>query len=393
MKYLAGVILIFFYFSLYVYGQKGMEFFKGDWDELIEEAQNSNKPIFVDAYASWCGPCKYMAKNVFTDQGVGEFYNKHFICYKMDMEKGKGKDIAKKYAVRVYPTYLYLDKNGSVMHVAVGGMKPERFISTAEKSMDPKRSLSGLRNQYMNGNKSDSLLLEYAKMLKSAYMDHSTIANELLEKQKESDLLKPIIWDAIRLFVEDMESNEFSYLVNNREKYSEKYGEKEVTKKIAMVFQQSAYNIARSGKTDKFAKLKQRITEFNLEDEKKMLGDCELLYYKTTRDWSNFCMAASAYLDSVQINDEEAISDFSATICNRCDDRVLLEKVKKLIESALVDNRSFELLNSYSIVLYKLSLEDEALDAAEEAVKIAKSNNIDCRETERLIQRIKSPDF
>ena len=46
--------------------------------------------IFLDAYASWCGPCKMLQKNVFTKKAVGDFYNSKFINVKMDMEKGEG---------------------------------------------------------------------------------------------------------------------------------------------------------------------------------------------------------------------------------------------------------------------------------------------------------------
>ena len=87
---------------------QGIEFFHGSWDEAIEEAKKQEKIIFVDAYAIWCGPCKRMAKNVFPDEKVGEFYNKHFINMKLDMERGEGLKFRKKYPVSAFPT-LFLD--------------------------------------------------------------------------------------------------------------------------------------------------------------------------------------------------------------------------------------------------------------------------------------------
>jgi thiol:disulfide interchange protein len=49
----------------------------------------------MDAYASWCGPCKKMDKMVFTQAEVGEVYNSTFINTKFDMEKGEGVGMAK----------------------------------------------------------------------------------------------------------------------------------------------------------------------------------------------------------------------------------------------------------------------------------------------------------
>ena len=60
----------------------GIEFFEGSWDDALYKANAYNKFIFVDAYASWCGPCKKMQSEVFPMENVGEFYNKNFIIFK-----------------------------------------------------------------------------------------------------------------------------------------------------------------------------------------------------------------------------------------------------------------------------------------------------------------------
>ena len=69
---------------------KGIEFYEGNFNDALAKAKYENKIIFMDAYASWCGPCKKMAANVFTDEKAGEYFNANFVNLKMDMEKGKG---------------------------------------------------------------------------------------------------------------------------------------------------------------------------------------------------------------------------------------------------------------------------------------------------------------
>jgi thiol:disulfide interchange protein len=55
-----------------------------DWVKAVEAARSSDKLLFLDIYATWCGPCKYLENNVYTDENLGEYYNVSFINLKMD---------------------------------------------------------------------------------------------------------------------------------------------------------------------------------------------------------------------------------------------------------------------------------------------------------------------
>ena len=94
---------------------QGISFFKGTWEEALEEAKKQDKIIFVDAYAVWCGPCKRMSNNVFPHEKVGQFYNKNFINMKLDMERGEGLKFRKQYPVAAFPTLFYIDYTGELV--------------------------------------------------------------------------------------------------------------------------------------------------------------------------------------------------------------------------------------------------------------------------------------
>lgn len=87
---------------------------------VLEKAKDQNKLVFVDIYTTWCGPCKMMDKNVFSDKKIGDFFNDNFISVKVDAEKGNGKNIAAIYEVIGYPTLLFLDENGRILEKKIG---------------------------------------------------------------------------------------------------------------------------------------------------------------------------------------------------------------------------------------------------------------------------------
>jgi len=135
MKKIFAAVTLSLCFSVFAYAQKGIQFFHGTWKEVLAESKKQNKPIFVDAYTTWCGPCKYMAANVFTNDSVGAYYNANFINYKFDMEKGEGPEFAGKYRITAYPTLLYINAEGKVVHRVIGGKQPDQFIEDGKRAM------------------------------------------------------------------------------------------------------------------------------------------------------------------------------------------------------------------------------------------------------------------
>jgi thiol:disulfide interchange protein len=114
---------------------KGINFFQGTWNEALAAAKKEKKLIFVDAYAVWCGPCKYMSNNVFPDAAVGEYFNKYFISYKFDMEKGEGPEFSDKYKVTAYPTLLFINATGEVVYREMGARDANGFIKLGESAL------------------------------------------------------------------------------------------------------------------------------------------------------------------------------------------------------------------------------------------------------------------
>lgn len=141
---------------------QGIKFEDSNFSTILTKAKKENKLIFIDAYASWCGPCKLMVKNVFPQKSVGDYYNSHFVNAKIDMEKGEGIELAKKYNVKAFPTYLFVDGNGEVVHRTLGYVEENDFIQFAKDAGDPNKRLIALKQKFENGEKDPEFLKNLA---------------------------------------------------------------------------------------------------------------------------------------------------------------------------------------------------------------------------------------
>ena len=114
----------------------GVTFVEGSFAEVQAAAKKADKPIFMDIYAVWCGPCKYLSNNIFPTQLVGDYMNATFVSTKVDAEKGEGVELAKKYAVKAYPTMLILDSEGNELGRLMGSSRtPEEFVQRVKDEM------------------------------------------------------------------------------------------------------------------------------------------------------------------------------------------------------------------------------------------------------------------
>ncbi|MDE3212923.1 MAG: thioredoxin family protein [Bacteroidota bacterium] len=105
-----------------------IHFFAGTWSQALEKARQENKPIFLDIYATWCGPCRLLKSKTFTNPEVVKFYDTHFINVSLDGEKGEGLMLASKYQIPGYPSLLILDYNERPVFASAGYMPAREFL-------------------------------------------------------------------------------------------------------------------------------------------------------------------------------------------------------------------------------------------------------------------------
>ena len=95
----------------------------GNFDDLV---LNADKPVIVDFWAEWCGPCRMVGPIV---EEVGVEYDGKAVVAKVDVDSNPG--ITAKYGIRNIPTILFF-KNGDVADKQVGAVPKSTIVNKLE---------------------------------------------------------------------------------------------------------------------------------------------------------------------------------------------------------------------------------------------------------------------
>jgi thioredoxin 1 len=106
----------------------GITFHTGTWAEALAKAKKENKLIFLDIYATWCGPCKKLKKNTFTNSKVAAYFNTKFINVTLDGEEGEGAMLASKFNLNSYPTLYFINADGKIVKTEIGYLNPNELL-------------------------------------------------------------------------------------------------------------------------------------------------------------------------------------------------------------------------------------------------------------------------
>ena len=112
--------------------------------EVLRRAQTEKKPIMVDLYATWCGPCKLLDRAAFGDAELGEWARTTLVSAKIDAEKGEGRRLARRYSVTSFPTVLFLDSSGNELDRLTGAYDASSFRKGADAILGRRSQLQAV---------------------------------------------------------------------------------------------------------------------------------------------------------------------------------------------------------------------------------------------------------
>lgn len=372
---------------------QGIQFVSEDtkWQDILTKAKTENKIVFVDAFTTWCGPCKKMAKDVFTDKGVGEVFNKGFINAKIDMEKGEGLDIAQRYSVRAYPTYIFVNGDGELVHRSLGMMPPDKFIEVAQSALDPNKQFYTLKKKYQAGEKNPEFLQQFSMICKEAQEDAlaSEVANTYMSTQK--DWLTDENKAYIIKFATSIESPLYSFVLKNKAEFYKMFSKESIEEVLETAATENIARYSYDRATKSFNK--EKASEYALKYLPKDFAEKSVSYLMVRQammrnDVPSLLKLAVEYFDTYPSDNAQLLNQFAWTFYEQSSDNAQLQKALEWSLKSIQLEDVYAFNDTAAALYFKLGNKTKAKEFAEKAIKQGKSSGEDVQETEKLLKKI-----
>ena len=392
MKNLVTTFLVLL-FSFTFAQEEGIKFDQSAFKDLLARAKKEKKLVFIDAYAVWCGPCKMMDKNVFTQKSVGDYFNKTFVSSRIDMEKGEGREIAQKFAVRSYPTFLFLNADGELVSQNYGYMEPSLFLSMAQEVKAGNSKEGSMKERFAKGEKSPEFLMNVMKLNSSSDFEFAKKASERYFANRNSK--EPLTKDEVGLlfyFIKSSKDPNFKILIDKKDEITpflpeQSYNEYKNQILLADVMEAAIDNTNHNINEEKFMQAAEPLVGKEAANTK--LNQIKLSYYEQNANYAAYEKTALEYYknpDLFEANETlKAAWIFSEHITNKASLKKATEWAEKSVMRGETPENTYILAKLYFLIGNK----DLALNFAELSNSIAKQNGKDANLSEELIKQIK----
>jgi thioredoxin-related protein len=388
------------------------------WEQIKEKAKNENKLIFVDAYATWCGPCKLMDKDVYPDKHVGDVLNQQFLSVRVQMDQTANDDeqvkswysvaqeFNQQYSIGGYPSFLFFNSGGKLVHKALGFKDVSTFIQLAKDAlMDPDARYKKIVEIFKAGH------LEYASMPDLARearkrKDKQTaldIAKEFkqnyLDKLSDQEAFKPENLSFMADFALDlMKSNDrYFQLLYTKPVLADSIMKHERSRVVAEKIIRKEEIIDKIYKDDKpMMSLKPNWKRYQNSIQRKygeryinkFFPDDQITFYAMTKDWNNYIKYVNKKIEIFppKVNgkafgplfgDAWTLNSNAWILFLYCSDKKLLAKALPWADLAInlgASSYNADYIDTKANLLYRMNKVKEAIELEEDAVIRSNSN-------------------
>lgn len=368
---------------------QGIKFEESNFTAVLAKAKKENKLVFIDAYTTWCGPCKLMAKNIFPQKTVGDYYNSHFINAKIDMEKGEGIEIAKKYNVKAFPTYLFVDGNGELVHRTLGYVEENDFIQFAKDAGDPSKRLTALKQKFEDGEKDPEFLKNLASL--TMYND-AEFAGRVMERYFSSK--KELDREDVQMLLsvaQNPDSPMYKIFQAKKDEISkiitpEKYEAIDKNIKISSVFKKS-YN-AQSKTWDDNYFLTEAQKFLSKEEAEKILKKAQASRALRDKDFAKYEKLTLELNQDTSALSSEELNSLAWNFFENVSNKASLEKALVWAQESVKKDENFANTDTLANLYNKTGDKKNAKLWAEKSIELAKKTGQDSSDTEKLLKSL-----
>jgi hypothetical protein len=321
-----------------------------------------------------------MSKNIFSQEQVGVYMEQNFIAYKMDMEKGEGPSFAKANNVVAYPTLLYFDAKGEMIHKGIGARDADDLIDLCNTALDPSKQLISFVKKYEDGTCDKDFLISYLGVLNSCGEDIEAPFNIYWEKTTDAEKQTAEALDLMAGVTgrfSDFKSPLTQYFLENKAAYEKTTSKKQVAELLDNCYNYGIWNLAKVEDKKEAKALTKELMEAFPAVKKEFKK--RLTYMKATMETPpDAAKVEKTYAQYLKVTKNWAELNSAAWgVYEEKDD------LKKLKEGLVWIDRSIEIEENYfnvdtkAFLLYKMKNYKEAKEAAIKAIELARAEGID----------------
>ena len=386
------ILFLFLVISTALFSQDGIKFGKHSFVQTLEQAKKENKLIFLDAFASWCGPCKLLDQNVFPKKEVGDYFNANFLNLHIDMEKGEGIEIAKKYGIYSYPTLLFIDGDGKVVYKAVGYMSPQELISIAKEAANPENTLENKIAKFEAGEKDPEFLMGLIKNTNSSdFSLAQKVATRYFQTRTDTTYSKEEA-GMLLFFTKTTDDDLYKIFTAKKAELSTQIPESYLAEydkqlKLNTVLQKS------------FDANTQRINEpifiaegtkiYGEKEAKQLLNKINMDLFFAQKKYDDYAKSALNYYQNPKDFATDELNNVAWNFYLYVTDKTLLTQVTQLCLEGIKKEENSQNTDTLANIYYKLGDNKNAKLWAKKSIEIAKAKGDEYASTEELLKKIK----
>jgi thiol-disulfide isomerase/thioredoxin len=371
---------------------QGIAFQEMTFEEAKVKAKEEGKAIFVDAYAIWCGPCKWMSANIFPIEKIGLIYNEKFIPLKIDMEKGEGLEIAKMYSVNAYPTLLFLNPEGKVLMRVVGASQDvSDYLEFARVATDPEKNMLFLSEHLKEGLSDKEFMKNYLKTYSMADQLQSSVVDNYFLQYDFKDWLTSPNWKMINEYVTDIESMVFMKLIDQQEEVLKVKGDSASDYFSNQIFSNLYLRRYRARSEEDVASFKEAKSRWlKAWPDQTVAFKLDLLEAERSKNDEEWISTALKGAEQFVWDDANYLNNIAWTLYEKTEEVADLKQALRIAQRAVELNPASHIIDTQAHLQLSLGDEKGAVETENEAVRIAKENGEDSSSYEAFIAEIKS---
>ena len=374
--------------SFAVFPQSSISFSEIGLNAALMKAKTENKPLLLWSYTTWCPHCKIMKEEVFTNQKVADFFNKSFICIRLDMEKGEGVDLKKDLNITSFPTFIFYNPDGIIIYRVEGEFKPGAFIQEGENALTQKKQLPYLKLKFEKDISNSLNCYEYLRALKKGGMDFSTVVKNYFVTQNNKQLLSEINWRIISNGVSDINSREMKFVIDHQSEFKALASPERVKRKLDYLVKELLNPLVESNDTLNYRSNRTLAAGIHSFSTDSLIFNFDLRIWLLTKNWNAYFETCRQSAKTFAWSNPTQLYDIAVTILNNISAPEALLLAEQWAQRSLSIHEDYDTFLLCSRLYKKLNNTKEAINMANKGKELSAKYGWKGIEAENLLKEL-----